>query len=383
MATAAATSDTKVQFSIAGQWTANANISFIESAYVMWYVHASTRCMDDDDLYGWNIKWPIQVWNESQRTSLFTWTSWILCEWVCVCVFFNFFGGIDIGNACMFHWRSIKFVSNGKVPIWICCNVHSETKKVLFFFNAVSMAKEVETEENELANAQRAHSDKVKLIEMNRSSGYARSARHSLWMKFASFLFGWQRQNDWHFLFTHCKHTQTHTVDSHFDCLFVYSLVLCAENENWFFTLLAATRAKQKCKRKCLINFTRPKKLAHAVLASIERVKISIWFFWNERGRERTGGCEEERGWIREKKLISRADAVAATKEISFNSHTIAICHTSSVWRKKTARSMFLVHSRFQLRTEPEWQRTVSEQTTKKKKLKIWSMQLCTYHQIR
>lgn len=133
MATAAATSDTKVQFSIAGQWTANANISFIESAYVMWYVHASTRCMDDDDLYGWNIKWPIQVWNESQRTSLFTWTSWILCEWVCVCVFFNFFGGIDIGNACMFHWRSIKFVSNGKVPIWICCNVHSETKKVLFF----------------------------------------------------------------------------------------------------------------------------------------------------------------------------------------------------------------------------------------------------------
>lgn len=127
----------RYNFSIAGHWIAYANLvcrarlCIVYMAASVMYVYV--RTLDAWMIYGWCRKWPIHMWNESQSPSHAMWTGCIFSEYI--------FGGIGI--AC-FHWRSIKFVSNAKVPIWICCVVGwllSANGKP--FFSAVSMVKEV------------------------------------------------------------------------------------------------------------------------------------------------------------------------------------------------------------------------------------------------
>lgn len=245
-----------------------------------------------------------------QRPSLCMWTSWI-------------FSVASALRVCCMHCRSIKFVSNGKVPIWICCVVCScwtRPKKSSFFFRECWLGADG-GRDGEAFDARTFGQGE---INWNEPLVWLYRARHSLWMKicvvfvffFVFFVFFfWKRRGKTIGIFCSficCTLSNTHTwciqkfrLQQHnFDCLFVYSFrCVYVECENWFFTLrlLAAKREPYKnVKENALINFTRNKKPMHS---NSDMPRLLWWkkkyrIIWKERKCKRKRICGEKEGLV-------------------------------------------------------------------------------------
>lgn len=133
--------------------------------------------------------------------------------------------------------------------------VAERDRKTIFFLCSVSMVKKVKDGgEWERGSARRAHItwNKVKLIETNCSS-----ARASFTVNEICIVFVWKQAKRLAFFFSLFFSLllfliQKFCLQQHNLIVYLFSRPLCAEFENWFFTLLAATRIKQKCKKKML-----------------------------------------------------------------------------------------------------------------------------------